>query len=192
MTFVAIDPTIGNIDISVLASATLGSPGPSDLPSFVAQTQLGQITKAWDPTLGGAEFIYLQIPASTAFPLGTVVVWDAAGGATAGGYVATIAPVGGTMKATGQSVAVTLFAIASNTSVQYGWFQIQGVASVLKTAVTVSPATAVYFSGTTGRITNVSSTGKQILGARVASTATVTSTTSTVLVYIDRPRAEGA
>jgi len=149
------------------------------------EPKLGEIRKAWDDTLGAAEFIYLKIPASTAIPLGTVVQWTS-------GYTVAALPVLATSKNTGVSVAVAPAAIASNTKVQYGWFQIQGAATVLKTAVQVTPTgVPVYASATAGRIKLLTSAGGQITGMRTFNAATVTTTTSTVTVYMSRPAMQG-
>jgi hypothetical protein len=147
--------------------------------------QVGSIIPATDATLGSAEFIYLRIPASTAVPLGTVVQWNSA-------YTIAVLPVLATSKNTGVKVAVNVTAIASNTSVQFGWFQIQGAAVVLKTAVQVTPTgVPVYASATAGRIKLLTSAGGQITGMRTFNAATVTTTTSTVTVFLDRPSMQG-
>lgn len=182
MTYYFADTTIGAPDITTVNTV---APGISALPSTGYEPQLGEIRKAWDTTLGAAEFIYLKIPASTAIPLGTVVQWTS-------GYTVAALPVLATSKNTGVSVAVAPVAIASSTSVQYGWFQIQGAAVVLKTAVQVTPTgVPVYASATAGRIKLLTSAGGQISGMRTFNAATVTSTTSTVTVFMDRPRVQG-
>ena len=84
------------------------------------------------------------------------------------------------------------FTLASDsTNVNYGWFQISGLATVLKTAVAVSPDVVVYASGTAGRIKVLTSAGGQITGMRSANVASVTSTTSTVTCYLNRPAMQG-
>lgn len=181
MTYTVNTPRLGIVDLTAIYT-TLGSPGIGNLPSVTTEPQLGEIVTAWDPVIGGAEFIFLAVPISTAIPLGTLVDWDA-------NYRVAANP---TTTKTGLSVGATLVAFASNTALQYGWFQIQGKATVLKTAVTVAPNTGVFISGTAGRVQNVVSTGKQIIGARFANTATVTSTTSTVTVFLNRSAVQGA
>lgn len=172
---------LGAPDVTV---TTTIAPGVANLPSNVLEPQLGEIRTGWDSTYGSAEFIYLKIPASTAIAAGIVVQWTA-------GYTVAALPVLATSKNTGHQVAVNNTAIASSTSVQYGWFQIQGQTLVLKTAVAMSPDAVVYASGTAGRIKALTSAGGQITGMRVASVASVTSTTSTVLVYMNRPAMQG-
>ena len=181
MTFYQNHNTIGASDITTVTTI---APGTANLPGVVLEPQLGEIRTASDTTLGSAEFIYLKIPASTTLSAGNLVYWTA-------GYTATILPVLATCKNQGMAVAVAPVAVASSTSVQYGWFQIQGQATVLKTAVTVSPNVVVYASGTAGRIKVLSSAGGQITGMRTANSATVTSTTSTITCYLNRPSVQG-
>lgn len=182
MAYVANTPRLGIVDLNSVVS-TLGAPGIGNLPSVATEPQLGEIATGWDTILGGGEFIFLACPVSTVIAAGSVVNWDA-------NYRVALLPT--TVK-TGLSVAVAVAAFASNTALQYGWFQVEGKATTLKTAVTVAPNSGVFITTTTtGRIQNVSSTGKQIIGARTANTATVTSTTSTVLVFLNRSSVQGA
>lgn len=181
MTFSFQSPVIGAPDVTVVTTI---APGIANLPSTVLEPQLGEIRLAWDPTYGSAEFIYLKIPASTTITVGLLYQWTA-------GYTVAVLPVLATSKNTGHQVAVANTAVTSSTSVQYGWFQIQGQTLVLKTAVAMSPDAVVYASATAGRIKALTSAGGQITGMRVASVASVTSTTSTVLVYLNRPAMQG-
>lgn len=208
----AIDPTIGMLDVGFVSTDAPG-PGPAStglqnvatsvLPRPVFQPTLGQIIRAWEPTLGFGEFIYLAVPVSTAIPLGRVVSWDYA----TSSYQAVLMPVIGTGKNTGAPCAVCVSStsynsgagISSNASaVQYAWFQLGGVAQVFKTAIQVTPSptteqgAGVYLSTTIGAIKVVASTGGQILGARLANTTTISTIYSCVLVYLNgRPAVEG-
>lgn len=183
MTFSFASNTIGDPNVGIYPTI---APGTGNLPSVVLEAQLGEIRTAWDSTLGYAEFIYLKIPVTTAIPLGSLVTWNAIGGA-ATPYSAVVLPAFSSSKQTGLPIAVPYVAVASNAAVQYGWFQIQGLTTVLKTAVQVLPAGApISVSATAGRVRVIVSTGSTILGAFFANTATVTSTTSTVLVYLNR------
>lgn len=181
MTFYLQSPTLGAPDITVLTTI---APGVANLPSGVLEPQIGEVRIGWDSTLGSAEFIYLKIPASTTLAAGNLVTWTA-------GCTVAILPILSTAKNTSEPVAVCPVAIASNTSIQYGWFQIYGQATVLKTAVQVLPNVAVFASATTGRLKVLASAGGQILGIRTANAATVTSTTSTVTVFLNRPNMQG-
>jgi hypothetical protein len=82
--------------------------------------------------------------------------------------------------------------MSANTAGLFGWYQIGGLAVIKKTAVATSAQVAVYQSATTGQIMATAASGKQILGARSANLATVTSITSTVIVSINRPHKQGA
>jgi hypothetical protein len=181
MTYSFSSNVLGAPDVTVLTTI---APGIANLPSTVLEAQLGEIRTGWDPVYGSAEFIYLKVPASTTLAAGNLIQWTA-------GYAVAILPVLATSKNTGHQVAVANVAIASNTAVQYGWFQIQGQTLVLKTAVAFSPDVVVYASATTGRIKALTSAGGQITGMRVSSVASVTTTTSTVLVYMNRPAMQG-
>lgn len=181
MTFTFGSNTLGCPDVTVVTTI---APGTANLPGNVLEPQLGEIRTAWDSTYGFGEFIYLKIPASTAITAGLLYQWTA-------GYAVAVLPVLATSKNTGHQIAVANTTVASNTSVQYGWFQIQGQTLVLKTAVAMSPDAVVYASATAGRIKALTSAGGQITGMRVASVASVTSTTSTVLVYMNRPAMQG-
>lgn len=176
MAYALSTPQLGIPDITV---TTTIAPGTSNLPSNVLMPQLGTIVDGWDTTLGSGKFIYLKVPTSTAIAAGLIVTWDDT-------YTVSAAPTSGSGKAIPCAVCVTAF--ASNTSsAQYGWFQIQGKATTLKTAVTVSPSSQIYISGTAGRFYVTSSSGKQITGTRTANAATITSTTSSVTVYLEYP-----
>lgn len=137
----------------------------------------GKIVNAKDPTYGSGEFIYLKGVASLA--IGLVVNYKADGTTQLG---TTSGVVDG-----GTPVAVAMSLCDATT--KFGWFQIAGNAVILKTAVKVDPAVApkVYLSATAGRIMQTSVAGRQIIGARLNAAATVTSTTSTAIVTLNRP-----
>jgi hypothetical protein len=139
---------------------------------------LGMVARAYDPTYGEGEFIMLLGVASTA--VGSLVSYNATTYQTA--LSANTAALAG-------PVAV---AMSANTAGLFGWYQIGGLAVIKKTAVATSAQVAVYQSATTGQIMATAASGKQILGARSANLATVTSTTSTVIVSINRPHKQGA
>jgi hypothetical protein len=181
MTYTFSSNKLGAIDVT---QVTTTAPGIAILPSTGYEPQLGEICTGWDPTLGSAEFIYLKIPASSPVTAGNVVTWTA-------GYTMALLPVLATSKNTGDWVGVAPVTLATNTAVQYGWFQIQGQVAVLKTAVTVSPNVVVYASATAGRIKVLTSAGGQITNMKTFNATTVTSTTSTVLCFLNRPSMQG-
>lgn len=161
--------------------------GTQDLATVdtVKRVPLGTVVRCVDPTYGEGSAIYLAIPTSTAIAAGLIVYANASLNAVA-------VPVVSTSKKTGRSVYVALAAVASDASnIQYAWFLKKGITATLKTAVTVAADQAVYISTTAGRMYLTASAGAQIIGARTVNAASVTSTTSTVLVQIDNPVLQG-
>lgn len=138
---------------------------------------LGTIIKARDDTYGEAEFIYLK--GVTSNFVGALCTYVASTGVTALSTTSGVATGGAPM----------CVSMSTATGSQYGWFQISGEAILYKTAVKFDPASGnrVYLSATAGRVMQTSVAGRQILGARFSATTTVTSTTSTVLVTLNRP-----
>ena len=57
--------------------------------------------------------------------------------------------------------------------------------------VAVTPGVQIFISATDGRIKVLASAGQQILGAQTANLTTVVTTTSTVVVTINRPFTQG-
>lgn len=166
----------------VFQTSSLGMP---PITSTVLATQttaplpwkLGDIARAVDPTYGGGEFIYLLGVANTVVGLAVTYAPST--------YQTTILPSTANL---GQPIAV---AMSANLAGYYGWYQISGVAVVKKTNVSIEPGQALYISATAGRVMDTAASGKRILNARAANVATVTTTTSTVLVSINRPLAQG-
>lgn len=206
----AIDVTLGDNDIGTVSTYAPGvGPGSglntittSIAPLPVFQPVLGQIVRAWEPTLGFGEFIYLAIPTSTAVPLGTVVTWMT--GALANYTVAVVpttaksaAPVAVCVSNTtpqgvgsGTAITTTGGGITSNAnSIQYAWFQISGLAQCLCTAVIRTTNSKVFVSGTGGRLMVTSSSGTNIIGARTANSNSAT--ISCNLVWFDRANVMG-
>lgn len=139
--------------------------------------RLGAIATAYDPTYGEGEFIYLLGVASTV--VGSMVIYNATT------YQTTLSPN------TANDENPVAVAMSANVAAQYGWYQIGGLAVMKKTAVQVLPGAKIYQSATVGRIMPTSASGKQVLGARAANLTTVTSTTSTVVVLLNRPAKQG-
>lgn len=183
MSYKLADTQIGIPDLSTVALAgAVGAPWDgttNDLPSAQTAAMLGMQVQGFDSTLGFGRFVLLAVPTSTAVTIGLLYQWDK-------NYRVVLVPAGGTSKNTGVSVACAINTVSSNAStVQYTWFQVQGTASVLKTAVAIAPQTPMFISATAGRVKAVASAGQGIIGARSANTATVTSTTSAVNVYLN-------
>jgi predicted RecA/RadA family phage recombinase len=98
----------------------------SQLMTEVSATQkhpIGTICRAFDPTYGEGEFIYLRGVANTL--TGTIVTWfdaDTTLGLTAFATTAV---------ATSEPMAVAMAAIVAD---KYGWYQISGIANLGKSA----------------------------------------------------------
>lgn len=165
MAYTIVDPLIGSQPIAV---------------SDTTQNHtLGKVLRAKDPTYGEGEFIYLLGVANTV--VGSLVTYNATTYQTA-----LLTVTNGKNK--GVPVAV---AMSANGATGYGWYQIQGNAVVKKTGVAVTPQVPVFISATDGRLKVLASAGQQILGAQTANLTTVVTTTSTVVVTINRPHTQG-
>lgn len=161
-----------------IVDAVIGAQPIADT-STTQNHPLGKVIRANDPTLGEGEFIYLLGVVSTI--VGAVAIYSAT-------TWQTTLTVGATHKNSGAPVGV---AMSANVASQYGWYQIGGNAVMKKTAVAVTPTVPVMLSATAGRIKVLTSAGFMIVGARSANLATVTSTTSTVTVTINRAHIQG-
>lgn len=160
-----------------ISNPSLGMPKIGSVDTVQA-IPFGSVVRATDPTYGGGEFIYVK-GVSGGFN-GALVTYVANTGVTALSTTSGVATGGAPM-------AVLQGTLDANT--KFGWAQITGDAVIYKTAVKFDPASGnrVYLSGTAGRIMQTSVAGRQILGARFASTTTVTSTTSTAVITLNRP-----
>lgn len=145
----------------------------------VQKHPLGTKVEGFDPTYGWGEFIYLLGVSGT--EVGMVVTYNATTYQTA-----LVTVTNGKNK--GLPVGV---AMSANVGSQYGWYQVGGNAVVKKTTVAVTPQVPVYISATSGRLKVLASAGQQILGAQSANLTTVVTTTSTVVVTINRPHTQG-
>lgn len=146
---------------------------PIAVTSTTQNHALGKIIRGVDSTLGAGEFIYLLGVASTL--AGSLVRYNATTFQTT--LVANTAV---------QDVPVGV-AMSANVAAQFGWYQIQGLAVILKTAIVVLPQVPLFLSATAGRVKVLASAGLQVVGCRSANLATITTTTSTVTALINRP-----
>jgi len=169
------EPRIGMLQIAVTDAGVTMANGSSAIPT--PPNTLGQVCRAFDPTYGEGEFIMLVGVASTV--VGTLVAYNATT------YQTAFTP---NTAGTGTPVAV---AMSACTAGLFGWYQIGGLAVINKTATQVTAGVPVYQSATTGSIMPTAATGRQILGARSANLATVTTTTATLIVSINRPHLQG-
>lgn len=196
MTYINTQPTIGIPQLdTVYTAGGLGYPWTSpsgSLPSATMEEMFGQITWAQDGSSatagGGGAFIFLKIPTSTTVSAGLFYSWK-------GDYTIVVTPTTVAAGAvSGIPIALATNAVASNASSQQGtWFQVQGRGTALKgrnsgAAGLVQPNVPLFVSSqTAGRIQVTASSLRSIIGIRSANTATVTSTTSAVLVYLNFP-----
>jgi hypothetical protein len=156
-----------------------GYPAIAETSTTKGDLSLGTIVRAVDPVYGEGEFIYLLGVANTV--VGSVVKYNATT------YLTELITVANG-KNRGVPVAV---AMSANVALSYGWYQIGGNAVIKKTGVAVLPQVPIFISATTGRVKVLASAGQQILGAQTANLTTVVTTTSTVVVTIDRPQTQG-
>lgn len=173
-------PVENRLGIQPIAQANYAAPSQyqtGQSQAFGQAHPLGTIVKAYDATLGEGEFIYLGGVAST--KVGSLVIYNNSAGTT------TLAPNTANL---GEPLAV---AMSACTASGFGWYQISGVATILKTAVKVNPNVNVFLSATAGRIMPTVASGKELQNAITVNAATVASGTSTVLVQINRVFAQG-
>jgi hypothetical protein len=150
--------------------------------STTAALPVGTIVRAKDPTLGEGEFIYLPTTASiTQFNLTS---WRQ--NISSGTYT--------NVRAVSGTVLGTMFGVAQATGAAscFGWFQISGTSKVLKSAVIVSVNKPVAVSTTAGRIRQIASAGRGIVGMVANGTGAATNSAasaglSTVVCTFNRP-----
>lgn len=138
-------------------------------PSHASQSQAGV-------SQGEGEFIYLLGVANTV--AGSVVTFDPST------YQTTLCAVGGNIP---RPIAI---AMSANVASQYGWYQISGVATVKKTCTICLVAGVAVGVLTTGLIAGTGS-GKEIMGAACAATASAAASRTSVRVMLQRPHKQG-
>jgi hypothetical protein len=158
-----------------ITDARVGSQPIADT-SATAQHKLGTIVRAFDPTYGEGEFVYLLGVASTV--VGSPVSWDPLTHQTA------LCPVGNNIA---RPVA---FAMSANLAAGYGWYQISGKCIASKGATICCVAGAGVGVKTIGFISKTG-TGTELQGALCAATASAKTGVITVLLAINRPHMQG-
>jgi hypothetical protein len=152
---------------------TVGLP-PVTETDTVQKFVIGTRCKAFDPTYGEAEFIYLPGVASTI--VGSVVAFDTKAATTTLAVVATRGPV---------AVAMSI-----NVAGQWGWYQISGSA-VVKTAAAVVAGTPAYSTATAGQVDDAVTAGSLIDGM-VFKTADGTPAAGFAIVQMEGASLSGA
>ena len=122
---------------------------PIAATSTTQQHQIGMRVKAFDPTFGEGEFIYLKGLASTA--VGEVVIYDT--------YANT------TKRGVAGDRGMAAVAMSANVENQYGWYQIAG-AAVVKVAAAFAANANVYWTATAGTPDDAVVAGDKIDGIR--------------------------
>ena len=128
-------------------------------PDNVQREILGTVIPGVDNYYGFGEFMYVQVPASTAITQGQLVVIGGFGGAA--GVSATVAPITAN---TGRGFGVAINAFASSAAVQYGWVQISGSAVIKATASVAAGVAFGIDAATAGSVAAVSA-GRQVINA---------------------------
>lgn len=135
---------------------------------------IGTRAKAFDPTYGEGEFIYLKGVANTI--VGSVVAYDEYANTTTLTLAATRGPVA--------------VAMSANVASQYGWYQVRG-AAVVATAAAVVAGTPAYTTATAGKVDDAVVAGSGIDGM-VFKTADGTPSAGLAVAQIAEPSASGA
>lgn len=136
---------------------------------------LGYIVTAVDPTYGLGEFMYLKGIADTV--VGSLVDYDS--------YLATTALA----PATG-GIGPVAVAMSANVALQYGWYQITGIAAVKAPNTMTAGADVFMLAATAGSVDDAQVNGEQVLNAKVSVT-TGTPSTGLALIEINRPFHQG-
>lgn len=177
MAYTINDPQLGYLSITTVDSGVV-MPNNVNTGSTTAvptpPLKPGMIVQATDPTYGTGEFILLAGVASTA--VGSIVIYNLTS------FTTTLAPAGTYLP---QPVAVAMSANTAATT--WGWYQISGIAVCAKGSVSLLSNAAVGVQ--TAGLLNASSSGTEIEGALVATIATITATTVTVV--LNRPHMQG-
>jgi len=153
---------------------------PIALNSTTQNHPLGTTIRAYDPTYGEGEFVYLLGVASTV--VGSVVTWGGVS-SSAPTYQTALAPSTANLA---QPLAV---AMSANVASQYGWYQVSGTAVVATNGTLAAGPGPMYLAGS-GQLTSSQANGKQVLNA-INCSATGTPATGQALAYINRPFAQG-
>lgn len=151
---------------------TLVGAQPIAVTDTVQNHVLGKRVKAYDPTYGEGEFIYLAGVASTA--VGDVVAFDEKAGTTTRTLAATRGPAA--------------VAMSANVASQYGWYQVFGSAVV--TSGIVAAGAAAFSTATAGSIDDAVVTGSKIDGM-VTKTANGTPSAGLSVCQIAYPSLNG-
>jgi hypothetical protein len=150
MTWASVDGVVGSPPISFAGA-----------PDTTQKMPLGTILSAVDPYWGGAEFIYLQMPLSTALKVGGVLSYDAA--------TAFLAAQMANTAILGKAAALAVNVVASSASAQYGWGCISGQFPCWSSGtIAANTGLGIVAAGQAGTL----AAGKALNGCRVTLPAT--------------------
>lgn len=157
---------------------------PIAVSSTTQNHPLGKTIRAYDPTYGDGEFIYLLGVISTI--VGSLVSYN--GSATVNSVVTptwqtTLAAV-----TANQGVPLAV-AMSANVAAAYGWYQISGNAVTATNGTLAAGPGKVYLAGS-GQVTSTQANGAEVLNA-VNVTATGTPAANQAIIEINRPFAQG-
>jgi hypothetical protein len=169
------EPKAGLLQISQIDTGVTMANGTSAIPT--PPNVLGGIVRAFDPTYGEGEFILLKGVASTT--VGSLVTYD---GTT---YATTLCAT-----TANQARPVAISMAANTAATTFSWYQISGTAVAAKSTSSNFAPTVALGVKSTGKV-GATGSGKEILAARTANTATVASATTTVTVVLNRPHLQG-
>lgn len=166
----------------IITEGYIGAQGITEV-SQVQNHAFGTIVRALSEDYGVGEFMYVKGVSGGGD--GLMVYIEGSDGTTA------LTSTSGTA-AGGNPIGVMVSALDAATD--FGWVQISGDAVIKKTAVKYDPAGAqsVFLSATAGRIMQTSVASRRVMGARFTSATTVTATTSTAVVHLQRPHQQSA
>ena len=134
----------------------------------VQKHPFGTLAEGFDPTYGRGEFIYLKGVANTV--LGSWVTYNRLDGTTTLAVANAIGPVA--------------IAMSANVANQYGWYQIDGLATTVATTVsTVADNAVLYLTATGGQVDDTVVSGDFIYDAKAAAAASA----GVLLAEIHRP-----
>jgi len=168
MAFVAYDPILGEVDLSIVDN---GGPGPFSIPGTSGATYgrnsqyFGEI-RGYDTRLGGGAFVYAAYGATL---LAGAVVQFVESLSAAGLLITTAIAWTGTANA-GQPLGVAV-AVTGGTG-NWGWFQVAGPA-ITNVSGTPTANAPVYWQAA-GVVSGTGVASKQVDGAQFATTNAIT------------------
>lgn len=167
MAFVAYDPILGEVDLSIVDN---GGPGPFSIPGTTGATYgrnsqyFGEL-RGYDVRLGGGAFVYAAYGATLV--AGAVVQFTES---LSGGLLITTANAWTGTANAGAPIGVAVAPTGGTGN--WGWFQVQGPA-IVNVSGTPTANTPVYWQAA-GVVSGTAVASKQLQGSQFATTNSVT------------------